>query len=164
MEDEAMSETYSVGLSLENLTLDPDEDENLENGLLHHVLLPRFLPHQKQNILYDMEMELLSRMVDLVDVKEDWIPKPTVEMFKSFYNVQADCQPATISGQINRLQPGDTFAMFVNNQNCMFVIYMPSTDDNIEPGDSTTVIVATSPGNLNSNGIYSNIGDLEVIF
>lgn len=163
MDDDVVSETQSVGQSLENLTLDPDEDLNLENDLLHHVFLPRFLPQRKQNNLNELEIDLLSRMVELVEVKEEFIPKPTVNMFINFYNIQADCQPATICNQINRLKPGDTFAMFVSGQNCMFVIYMP-TNNQEEPDESATVIVATYPGNLDFKDIYRNIGDFEVIF
>lgn len=160
-----MSEAF-LRQSLENLTLEPNEDLNLENDLLDHVLLPRLLPQTKRNNLHDLELDLLSRMAELVEVQDEWIPAPTVKMFENLYHVQAECQPETIFEQINDLKPGGTFALFVKGQNCVFVVYMPLTDDNDqpEPDDLTTVIVATFPGSMDPKDIYKNFGDFEVSF
>lgn len=163
MADDEMSEA-AMRQSLENVALEPNDDLDLENDLLNHVLLPRFLPQTKQNNLYDLELDLLSRMVELIETQDEWIPNSTVKMFTNVYRVQAECQPETIFNQINNIKPGGTFALFVRGQNCVFVIYMPSTDDNKQPDDSTTVIVATFPGNLDPKDINKNIGDFEVSF
>lgn len=163
MADDEMSEA-SLRQSLENLSLEPNEDLNLENDLLDHVLLPRLLPQTKGNNLHDLELDLLLRMVELVEVQDEWIPAPTVKMFQNLYLVQAECQPEMIFEQINDLKPGGTFALFVKGQNCVFVVHMPLTDDNEQPDDLTTVIVATFPGSMDPKDINKNFGDFEVSF
>lgn len=151
----------SIGQSLSNLSLDPSDEKDLENDLLNHVLLPRFLPHTKHTESYEHELELLQRMVELIEVQDEWIPTSTIEMLRNLNYIQADCLPETIFEQINALTPGNTFAMFVKCQNCVFVIYMPPTDIK-KPNETTTVILATFPGNFDPKIINKTIDDFEV--
>lgn len=160
---EKLASELSIEQSLDDLALDPNQDQNLEHELLNHVLLPRYLPQIKQGDLYEHELELLSRMVDVVAVQDEWIPINTVDMLCNLYRVHADCLPETIFKHINALKPGKTFAMFIKGQNCMLVIYMPPTKNNEQPNESTSVILSTFPGNLNPKDINRNTGDFEVI-
>lgn len=152
----------SMAQSLSNLNLEQEDEKDLENHLLNHVFLPRFLPQTKHNESYEHELVLIQRMVELIDVQDEWIPTATIEMLRNLKNIQEECLPEHIFEQINALTPGKTFAMFVMSQNCMFVIHMPSNDARKEPNETTTVIVATFPGNFDPKIINTTIGDYEV--
>lgn len=133
--------------------------------LLQHVILPRFLPQKKSSHLHSTELQLMIEMVLNVVNLSGKIPKQTVELFKSFWKIHKELipNPSTVSAQINALQPGHTFAMFVRRQNCMFVVHAPPTADvksaNTAPQE---VIVATFPGNLHPDEVYNVDSDIEV--
>lgn len=164
MEEDQESET-SIEDLVSNLNIESrDEEKNLEAELLNHVLLPRFLPQMKHNESYEHELELLQRMVDVVELHDEWIPEQTIDTLRHMSLIQTDCSAETIYERINSLTPGKTFAMFVKDQNCMFVIYMPA-NDSTEMTDGTKmkwVIVATFPGNFDCKDINRTIGDYEV--
>lgn len=94
-------------------------------------------------------------MVASVESLQRNVPRKTIEMLQSFRKVQSQCTEANIASEINRLSPGDTFAMFVRHQNCTLMIYMPLNQ-------TQNVIVATFPGNLPKSEIYKHKSDIEV--
>lgn len=139
------------------------EENDLSNGLLNHILLPRFLPQQLSENLCYQELELLSRFVNEVELLNEWIPSATIDVLRKFLNVQRNVSADTIYYAINNLKPGQTFSILIRGQNCMLMIYMP--DCNKVPVESTPVIVATFASGSPPDGssINNNIGDLEVI-
>lgn len=148
---------------LESLELNSNEELNLDYEMLNHVVLPRHLPQTKRTDLFEIEMNFLLRFADMIEDQEEWIPSLTVNMFIDLKClIYADFSPDIIFELINELKPGGTFAMFLNGQNCMFIIYMPFTEDNKQPDASTTVIVATFPASLGGKYIYRTFGGLEV--
>lgn len=151
----------SIRQSLMNLSLESIYETNLENDLLIHVLLPRSLPQYKRDKSYEHGLELMQRMVGLIELQGERIPQATIEMLRNMLYVQADYLPETICEQINALTPGKTFAMFVNSQNCVFVIYMPANECE-EPNEATTVIVATFFSNVDRKRINRTMNDFEV--
>lgn len=142
-----------------DINLESDNEINLEIDLINHVVLPRYLPQVTQS--YEHELQLLQRMVELIEVQDEWIPKETIEVLRNMMDIQVNCLPVTISEQINALTPGKTFAMYVKNQNCMFVIYMPANEIE-KPNEATTVIVATFPSDVDPKFINRTIDDFEV--
>lgn len=161
MDNGETSSELGIEQPLNQLVLSSNEDLNLEYELLNHVLLPRFLPQTKRSDLYEQELELLSRMFEIIRLQNEWIPSQTIDMFQKFNHIQSDCFPETIFKYINELTPNNLFAMYLKEQNCVFSIYM--LDDDKEISESTTVIVATFPGNLDATSINKDIGDFEVI-
>lgn len=135
------------------LTIKHDEDV-----LLHHVILPRVLPQEKSPHLYDVEFNLMIKMVQNVEDLAEFIPPKTVELFQRLHRVHTMCTKETISREINALQPGDTFAMFVRLQYSGFMIHVP-LNENVN--DVQNVIVSTIP-NLHPDEIYNHETDYEV--
>lgn len=122
--------------------------------LLNHIVLPRFLPQVKSEEFHSEELELLRRMVDNVHSFDDSIPANTMAMLDSMVHIHRNRTENTVSAEINRLEPGRTFAMFIRQQNCTLMIQMQ--------GNANDVIVATFPGKLHPNKIYGNPSDIEV--
>lgn len=148
--------------------MDPEKkptQQQLHDMLLHHVILPRFLPQEKSKYFHQTELQLMHQMVENVINLVDEIPLPTVKLFRSFWAIHNEPIPnqTTISTEINALRPGHSFGMFVRRQNCMFVIHAPPNHDekaaNTAPAE---VIVATFPGNLHPDEVYKYDSDVEV--
>lgn len=163
-----LHETYLLSISalFNRLTKNMDADvdmtlsyEHKEDVLLHHVVLPRYLPQERSPNLYDVELDLMSKMAKNVEDLSDFIPSKTVELFQRLQRVHTMCTKETISREINALQPGDTFAMFVRLQHTGFMVHVPKTEtvDNVQ-----NVIVSTIP-NLHPVDIYQHDTDYEVI-
>lgn len=134
----------------------PDQRENDEN-LLNHIVLPRVLPDERgQNKFRDSN--LLFHLNEAIDNLSSWIPSTTVHLFNSLIRTHENLTPETITGEINALQPGQTFTMFVQRQNTGFMIHMPYE----QAKESKTVIVSTFPSSLHPKQIYEHLGDLEV--
>lgn len=129
-------------------------------NLLNHVVLPRVLPDGYLKDHEDHELLLLSTMVQTVETNSEWIPSATVRLFQRLKRIHTISRtPETIANEINLLQPGETFAMFVRRQNTGFMIHMPTEQvSNAEK----SVIVLTFPGNLHPKEIYKHSSDLEV--
>lgn len=126
---------------------------------MNHVVLPRVLPTEK--LRYFQELELMAEIVKTVEILSKSIPLKTVELLQKLKQFHYKCEPDAISKEINKLRPGDTFAMFVYRQNCVILIHMPpSGSSNNEHSDD--VVVATFPGNIRPSEIYSHDSDLEV--
>lgn len=133
-----------------------------QDMLLKHIILPRYLPQFKSRHFHQTELRLLNGMVENVVKLSEKIPSKTVQLFEKLQKVHHERTPSNISSEINSLQPGDTFAMFVRRQNCVFIIYAPP-DENVRYGKPKNVIVATFPGNLHPNEVYHCDSDMEVI-
>lgn len=132
------------------------------DSLINDVVLPRVLPEQKSRYFNKLKLDLMLQMVANIENSSEWIPSKTVDLFKSLKKVQKSCTPSIIADEINALQPGDTFAMFVHRQNCAIMVHMPE-DQTHQAEGIQKVIVATFPGNLLSGEIYKHESDAEVI-
>lgn len=130
-------------------------EQEKQELLMNHVVLPRFLPQQKSSNRYDEDLGLMWSMIAKVDQLAAHVPARTLKMFQSLHRVHRQPTAGTISTEIRALKPGETFAMFVRRQNCAVMIHMP-------PGQSDRVIVSTFPGNLHPKVVYEANSDLEV--
>lgn len=99
------------------------------------------------------------RMVYNVKSLANFIPKNTVKMFDSLEIVHRNRTANVVAKEINDLQPGETFGMFVRLQNCAIMIHRQSD----AKSDSNNMIVATFPGRMHPNVVYKNPSDVEVI-
>lgn len=144
--------------------LTPQQKQDM---LLHHVILPRFLPQGKSSHFHQTEIQLMHEMVQSVCNLREEIPMETVKLSLNFWKIHHESMPnqSTISTEIKALQPGNSFAMFVRRQNCMFVIHAPSSQgEKAEQANAVPqeVIVATFPGNLHPDEVYKHDSDIEV--
>lgn len=129
----------------------------LEN-ILNHIILPRNFPQERSPNFVTEELELLKRMLKNVESLSEDIPMNTLQMMQTLADFHLKTCPKTIKRNINNLQPGETFAMFVRSQNCALMIHMlPEA-----PADSENIVVATFPGKVHPKEVYDNPSDLEV--
>lgn len=77
-----------------------------EDELLEHIILPRILPQEKSPKLYDTELDLMRKMVEVVENTANVIPTKTVELFQRLHSVHMNCTKENISQTINALRPG----------------------------------------------------------
>lgn len=145
-----------------NEHLTPPTPQQWQDMLLNHIILPRHLPQTKSRFFHQTELKLLDQMVENVVNLSDKLPPKTVKLFEKMRKIHHNRSVTNISNEINALQPGDTFAMFVRRQNCVFQIYVPP-DANVADGKPQCVIVSTFPGNLHPNQVYNCDSDMEVI-
>lgn len=136
----------------------PSSQTTYEN-LLNHVVLPRVLPEGYLKDHEQQELSLLSIMVQTVEKNCEWIPSATVRLCQCLKRAHMSRTPETVSNEISKLQPGETFAMFVRRQNTGLIIHMPNEQ---VPNAEKTVTVVTFPGNLHPKEIYNHTSDLEV--
>ncbi|XP_055301272.1 uncharacterized protein LOC129567922 [Sitodiplosis mosellana] len=138
---------------------DLDSDPNLEeDSLIHHVVLPRVLPNKTSENLHETELELIDQFVKIAKDFKEWIPPKTLELLLALQSYHHGCKPLTVWMDINKLGPGDNFAMFIRRQHCAIMIHVPP--DEI-PNDVQNVIVAAFPGRLHSSEIYHRESDIE---
>lgn len=133
------------------------DDKEDDCHLIHHVVLPRVLPKKMYNTSTDLD--LMYKMVCNIKSLAKYIPAKTVDLFRKLIAVYADCTPEAISNTISNLDPGETFPMYVQEQGYALTIYVP-TDEQVN--NVQNVIVATFPGSLDPNEIYSHDSGLEV--
>lgn len=139
--------------------MDNDSFAREEDAQLHHVLLPRVLPQGKDD-LDEIGFILLNKMVENVEKLSQYLPQKTVELFRRMQNIHAERTPENIAKNINALQPGDSFAMFVRLQHCTIMIYIPLDE---EPDNIQNAIVSTF-SDLHPNEVYKYESDIEVSF
>lgn len=132
-----------------------------EDVRLHHVLLPRVLPQEKSNRLFETELDLLNQMVKNVEDLVVSLSPKTVKLFQSMRKVHTERTPAVVSDEINALGPDDTFAMFVRFQHSVIMIHVPSDE---KTNKIQNAIVATIPGNFHPDEVYTHESDMQVIF
>lgn len=130
--------------------------QEMQEALLNHVILPRYLPQNKPKDFHSEERALLLGMSQNVGLLSKSLPSNTVNMFERLARVHNTLTPSVVSNEIRNLEPGDTFAMFVRRQNCALMIHMPE-----KRGDDR-VILAIFPGNLHPKHISGVEGDVEV--
>lgn len=123
--------------------------------LMNHVILPRLLPDRKSRYYHSLKLELLRQMVSVVERLQQWIPTKTNELFQRLGKLYENFTPDVVAETINELQPGDSFAVFVRRQNWAIIIHRESTEN---------AVVATFPGNLLPQEIYTAKSDLKVTF
>lgn len=141
--------------------IESDPQETQDN-LLKHVILSRYLPQENKNFM-EIGVELMKQMIENVDNLAEWIPSETVELFERLKRVSLECTKSVVSEEIDTLEPGDTFAMFVRCQNCVIMIHvLPDAD--LDDEQTPNVIVATYPGHFRSSETYNCDSDLEVTF
>lgn len=148
------------GMESKRRQLSPLQKQNI---LLNHIILPQFLPATTSPRFHQTELKLFDEMFNTVMDLSHSIPKETVALFKSMHKIHHKLTPANVSREINALQPGDTFAMFVRRQNCAFIVHVPAGDAVVN-GKPQNAIVATFPGRLHPNEVYKAESDIEVNF
>lgn len=124
-----------------------------------HILLPRYLPHGNYD-LPEVGAGLLNKIVDIVQSLDNYLPPKTVELMTKLKHIHINCTPQTVMEEINTLRPGDSLAMFVQQQHCAIMFRIPTTEN---WNDVQNVIVATFPGRLDSSELYEIDDDFEVI-
>lgn len=104
--------------------------------MLDHVILPRKLSSATTELLPQTEVELLENFIDTFRVfhETDIIPDVTKHLFKNLKTLHGRCaklDQKTIAEQIDALEPGQIFGMYVREQNCAILVYAPpdNTDD-----------------------------------
>lgn len=140
---------------------DSDQEDDLDSQRLNHVLLPRVLPQTRKDS-YETGLDLLNQMVcDIQSLAEFYeLPPKTVNFMLKLRQIHTNCTPQTVLSAINRLGPGDTFAMFMRYQDCGILFRVPPNET---PNDVKNVIVAPFPGCLDPSEIYKHDSDIEVI-
>lgn len=129
--------------------------------LLHHVVLPRTLPDEYPVNQEELELRLLKQFVENLENCSKWIPSATVRLFQSLRQTHETRTPDNITEEINQLQRGDAFAMFVRQQNTGLLIYMPQEQSNDNGIEDLNIV--TFPGNLNLGNVYNHPSDFMVI-
>lgn len=125
--------------------------------LLIDVVLPRHIPYEKDTSHFGQELQMLCRMREAVHGLATYLPDETVRMFETFERVHLANSADVTAEEIDQLQPGSTFAMFVRRQNLGFMCYRPK--DGAE-----SVIVSTFHTRLAAGQVYSYPLDVEVSF
>lgn len=136
------------------------EQPNYES-LLYHIVLPRVLPQERFKDYDQQNLELLWILAEEIESSE-WIPPATKNFFNSFKKTHTTRTTETITQEINALKPGESFAMFIDCQNCALMIHMPLKGNNEHVDETTSVVVSTFPGNLHPKEIYVQSSDLQV--
>lgn len=129
--------------------------------LLHHVLLPRVLPVKYPENQEELERRLLLYIFESVESCSEWIPPATIRFFQTLQRTHDTPNPENISKQINHLQPGEMFAMFIRQQNTALLIHMPKEQS--DTNEIKTVNVVTFPGNLHLEEFYNHPSEFMVI-
>lgn len=130
-----------------------------EDVRLHHVLLPRVLPQEKSNRLFETELDLLNQMVETVEELVVSLSPKTVKLFQSMRRIHTERTPPVVSDEINALGPDDTFAMFVRFQHTAIMIHVPSDE---KTNNIQNAIVATIPGNFHPDEVHQHGSDMQV--
>lgn len=131
--------------------------------LLHHVVLPRTLPDKYPANQEQLDLQLLTQFVENVEnCNTKWIPAATVRLFQSLRRTHETRSPEQITEEINRLLPGEAFAMFIRQQNTGLLMYMPQEQNN-ENETKKDINIVTFPGNLNLENMYKYPSDFMVI-
>lgn len=136
---------------------DSDVEMDINEFMLTHAVLPRYLPEQKPQ--FSQQRALMTEMMKTITNLEEWMPSKTVQFFKRFKELHGNgtsISSSLIQQQIRSLSADDTFAMFVRRQNCTLIIHKLADGLN-------DVVVATFPGDLLSSEIYKHDSDIEVI-
>lgn len=151
------------GTGSKRVELSPLEKQDI---LLNHIILPHFLPQTDSPQFHQIELQLFDEMIKNVMDLSEHIPPKTIKLFKRMHKIHHKLTAKNISKEINALQPGDTFAMFVRRQNCTFMVYVPPDENDyyILHGKPENAIVATFPGRLHPNEVYKCDSDIEVTF
>lgn len=142
--------------------MDMEKRQNKYEDLLYHIVLPRLLPQERPKDYEHMDLMLLSHLVDTVENSSEWIPSATVRLFQSLKRTHMNRTSKSISTEINALEPGNSFAMFVRRQNCALMVHMPKEEADVHSDEMKKVIVMTFPANLHPKEVYSHSSDLEV--
>lgn len=136
----------------------------MEESVLNHVVLPRFIPSNASIDQIAQDESLLMQMCEIFRKNAQWMPLKTNRMLHTFANVyQANDDAQTIYNELNSLKPGDTFAMYVRRQNAVFLCYMLENVPNPNELDETTpIVVATFPAQVSLKEVYAHPLDMEV--
>lgn len=136
----------------EPLCDDTEVDE--QEFYLNHVILPRYIPAEKQG--YTNQIKLMNVMLQTVFQLGDSIPAKTTDFLKQFHRLHVaslDTFQSILKEQIKTLLTGETFAMFVRRQNCTLMIHKHRNDD---------IVLATFRGDFKSSEVYRYDSDIEV--
>lgn len=132
----------------------PSRDIEGDDMVLAHVILPRVLSEYTPEELSNAESKIIDHIITIAEDLNIENAK-TLKALKQFY---LGCSPQTVFQDINKLRPGDNFAVFVRAQHCAILIQVP-----VE-GNADDVTVATFPGILEPTDIYSRDSGVEVKF
>lgn len=157
-----MANQRQLSRAFNGLTLTEKSPKLLES-VLNHIILPRYIPNDANDDLRSQEAAILSELNKTVRSLSNFLPDDTVDMFAHFVAVHKMRTPEAIAEQINKLQPGHTFAMYVQCQKTVFMCHMPANVSiDAKPCETTPVIVATFPGRIGTKFVYSQPLDMEV--
>lgn len=137
-----------------------DGKKKTYESLLNHIILPRSLPKELPENAINEEKFLISRMHEAVVSCAGWIPERIVRNFQRFKRAHSDLTGKTVSRQIDALEPGDTFAVLVKRQQCVFMVHMPLCEEDAH--GIKMVQIGTFPSVASSKEIYKCSGDLQV--
>lgn len=137
-----------------------DGKKKTYESVLNHVILPRTLPKELPENAANEENVLISRMTEAVVSCAGWIPERIVRNFQRFKRTHSDLTAKTVSRQIDALEPGDTFAVLVKQQKCVFLVHMPLSEE--DAYGTKMVQIGTFPSAASSKEIYKCSGDLQV--
>lgn len=138
-----------------------DGKKQTYESLLNHVILPRALPNELSENAIHEEKILISRMTDAIVSCAGWIPGRVVQNFQRFRRTHSDLTAKTVSRQIDTLEPGDTFAVLVKRQQCVFMVHMPLSERRHTNG-TRLVQIGTFPSAAFPKDIYKCSSDLQV--
>lgn len=121
--------------------------------MITHVVWPRQLP-SKDNEDSQHETALIALMADTLESFDDAdiIPVSTSRLFRGIFNIRSSSDAYTISSEINRLQDGEMFGVFVQQQKCGFSIFIPKSEK--LAAQRKTAIVSTFPVWIPNEEIY----------
>lgn len=137
---------------------------NKHKQMIMHVVWPRRLLSKAD--LNEHEIPLIALMTDTLESLENSLDclASCSKLFRGLYNTTTSPDAQIIASEINRLNHGDMFAFFVENQNCGISVYVPPSE-----GTSTvrpkSAIVSTFPVLIPEEEIYeATQSDFQVIF
>lgn len=133
--------------------MDEDMEVDEREFYLNHVILPRYLPAEKQGFV--KQLKLMNEMVQTI-IETPCMPRETIHLFEQFKRLHNDTKIENLNqelkSQIRSLRSGKTFAMFVRRQNCTLLVQK----------QQNSVILATFRGDMKSTDVYSHDSDIEV--
>lgn len=130
---------------------------------INHIFLPRKIENYDLKTDHIFMESILDFLIETIHNFHRPLSTSTLDLFSQMRRVyQRDGVEQTINIseinlQLNSLQPGKMFGLFLHAQNCGFVAYSPKNGQKIER------VVSTFQGSLQNEIITSHEGDIQVI-
>lgn len=125
----------------------------IHDNFLRHIILPRVLPDKLSETDQAHESYFMKKLLDTIKDCDEWIPERAIKAMKQFKKTHENrTSGESIAEQIKSLAPGETFSMLIENQKCIFLIYVP--DDKMNENETSLVQIATFPSCIILNEMY----------